>query len=272
MLGEHPELYGLPEVNLFGADTIRGLLRLFQTRRRLEHGLLRAIAELGLGGQTEENITAAIRWLREYPEVRTADVFRDLGTWAGERALVDKSPLHVYMEGAMDRMLDAFPNARFIHLTRHPRHTCESVVKLQQAIVQGGGRILSKKLDPDQVWLRPHRRIDAFLGRLPNDQYQVVRGEDLLADPDVQLGEICQRLGISVDAAAIENMKHPERSPYAALGPPKAPFGTDPGFMKSPALRKYEPKPVSLEGPVAMPGNPLFSEALIQYAQSLGYM
>lgn len=271
MIGQHPELYGLPEVNIFAADTLRGLLRWFEFRPRLSHGLLRAVAELGLGAQTAENVATAKEWLAEDPALTTSELFRDMAAWAGGRGLVDKSPLHVYEEGAMNRMLDGFPDARFIHLVRHPRSTCESVSNLQTAIREGGGRTLARELDPDQVWLYPHQRIDRFLGELPSDQYRVIQGESFLAEPEPHLADLCLWLGIAYADDALDAMLHPERSPFACLGPRNAPFGTDPSFIRSPALRRFVPKPVSLEGPVAMPGNPHFSKELIEYAQALGY-
>ena len=271
MIGQHPDLYGLPEVNLFAADTVRGLLRWFEFRPRLSHGLLRAVAELGLGAQTAENVATAKEWLGEDPALSTAELFRDMSAWADGRGLVDKSPLHVYEERALNRMIEAFPDARFIHLVRHPRSTCESVSNLQTAIREGGGRTLPRDLDPDQVWLHPHQRIDRFLSELPAEQYHLIRGETFLAEPEVQLTDLCAWLGVAGDPDALEAMLHPERSAFACLGPRNAPFGTDPSFIRNPVLRKYVPKATSLEGPVAMPGNPSFSKELVEYAQALGY-
>ncbi len=271
MIGQHPELCGLPEVNIFAADSVRGLLRWFEVRPRLSHGLLRAVAQLGLGAQTSENVATAKEWLREDPDLTTADLFRDLGVWANGRGLVDKSPLHVYEDRALGRMIEAFPDARFIHLVRHPRSTCESVSNLQSAIRDGGGRTLARELDPDQVWLHPHQGIDRFLGELPADQHRLMLGESFLENPAAHLPDLCQWLGIASDEQALNEMLHPERSPFASLGPRNAPFGTDPSFIRNPALRKFAPKPTSLEGPVAMPGDPLFSDELKQYARELGY-
>jgi hypothetical protein len=271
MIGQHPDLYGLPEVNLFAADTLRGLLRWFEFRPRLSHGLLRAVAELGLGAQTAENVATAKAWLNEDPSLPTAALFRDMAAWAGGFGLVDKSPLHVYEERALNRMLDGFPDARFIHLVRHPRSTCESVSNLQTAIRDGGGRTITRELNPDQVWLYPHQRIDSFLSELPSDQHRLIQGESFLAEPGANLTDLCLWLGIAWDQDAVEAMLHPERSPFACLGPRNAPFGTDPSFIRNPSLRKFVPKPTSLEGPVAMPGNPHFSRELTEYAQALGY-
>lgn len=96
-------------------------------------------------------------------------------------------------------------------------------------------------------------------------------GESFLENPAAHLPDLCQWLGIASDEQALNEMLHPERSPFASLGPRNAPFGTDPSFIRNPALRKFAPKPTSLEGPVAMPGDPLFSDELKQYARELGY-
>ena len=46
MIGQHPQLLGLPETNLFARADYNQLALLFRVRPRLQHGLLRAIAEL----------------------------------------------------------------------------------------------------------------------------------------------------------------------------------------------------------------------------------
>jgi len=57
-------------------------------------------------------------------------------------------------------------------------------------------------------------------------------------------------MGLSSDAEAIEQMKHPERSPYAQLGPPGARFGNDRFFLENPVLHPERAEPQSLDGPL----------------------
>jgi hypothetical protein len=141
MIGQHPEMYGLPEVNLFAADDYKGLNRLYRRRPGFRHGLLRAIAELGLGKQTEDNIRVARLWLEENTDTISAALYRDLAEWAEPRRLVDKSPIYVFSPSNMQRIKRAFPDAYYIHLVRHPRDTCESILKLRGVVEAGMEKI-----------------------------------------------------------------------------------------------------------------------------------
>lgn len=270
MIGQHPQLYGLPEVNLFGGGTY-GSNRWYSLRPRFRHGLLRACAELGLGGQTVANVQKAIAWLEAYPDATSAQIYRELAEWADGKRLVDKSPLYVIEPGALQRIAHAFPDAYYLHLTRHPRSTCESLFKLRQTIEESGGMPGQFEMDPDTVWLRPHARVMEFLEGIPGERKRRIRGEDLMSDPPPFLADICRWLGIRDDQAAVDAMLHPENSPFAKRGPINAQLGNDPSFLDAPALRPYAPKKESLQGPLAYDSNLYFSPALIACAQTLGY-
>ncbi len=271
MIGNHPQLCGLPETNLFAADRVDALLRIHARQRRFAFGLLRAIAELGLGGQTQENVSSARAWVSEQGDAATARIFADLGEWAAPRDLVDKSPMHVYAGDAIERMKDAFPEARYLHLLREPRGTCASIVKTSQAIAALRGPRASPNPTPEAMWLTPHQRIAESLADVPEDRRLTMRGEELLSDPDTSLRDIARWLGVDDGATAIEAMKHPERSPFACMGPPNAPLGNDLNFLKSPALRPFTPKPVDLDSPMSWDAQVVFSDALKDQARAFGY-
>lgn len=274
MIGNHPEMIGLAETNLFAADTVRELREMHRSRPRFSHGLLRSIAELGLGGQSVADVAAAERWLDEHPDVSTADVFRDLIDWANGRGVIDKSPMYVYARGAPERILEAFPGARFLHLTRHPRATCESIYETH-AMAKGahGGTLAQsdKALTPEKMWLSPHQRIMWALNQVPPEQRMRVRGESLMSAPREHLPRIAQWLGIRTDDAAIEAMLHPERSPFAKMGPENARLGNDPRFLQSPALRPYREKPSDLDAPLSWDPQLFFDDELKELARELGY-
>ena len=71
MIGQHPDLAGLPELKLFCCETIRELeasLPRYWMERGVTHrspGLVRALAEVEFGGQTSDSLSAARAWLRE---------------------------------------------------------------------------------------------------------------------------------------------------------------------------------------------------------------
>jgi hypothetical protein len=271
MIGQHPQLFGLPEVNLFAGDDLSHLSRWYRLRPRFQHGLLRAVAELGMGGQSTTDIRAAHAWLQEMADTETGEIYKDLVEWAAPRILVDKSPMYSYDADAYDRIIESFPNARFLHLVRHPRGTCESLFKMRQDIEQGGGRSTEFSLDPDKVWCSPHQKIVEFLETLPNEQWLRIRGEDFLSDPNNGLRQICAWLGIRSDEGDIEAMMHPENSPFACMGPMNARFGNDPGFLKNPELQESHAKDLSLDGPLSYGDGIEFSPETRRYATIFGY-
>lgn len=256
MIGQHPELYGVPELNLFQCETIEE----FNTGetpsgekkspfwKSMRHGLLRAIAEIHTGEQSLESVRMAERWLRSREDRSAAEVFRELAEAVAPLRIVEKSPGVLRHRAYLDRMLEAFPDAQFIHLVRHPIPQGESVLKAKGGIgvlmalnaVDQTGPIAA--LEPQIAWYDAQVQILRFLDTLPDEQFITLRGEDLLNDLDGTLGELCRWLGVSDSAEAIEAMRHPEDSPYSTMGPANAPLGNDVNFLKSPALREGEIK------------------------------
>ncbi|HIA08745.1 MAG TPA: sulfotransferase [Chromatiaceae bacterium] len=278
MLGNHPDMFGLAETNLFVAEDYAKLRGLYRARPRFQHGLLRSIAELGLDdGQTEDNIETAKLWLDECESATTAAVFGDLIEWSGGKVCIDKSPIYVYSPRAMVNIASGFPDARYLHLTRHPRETCESIhrTRMQAQGAGAGGLAMGgdedESVNPETMWLKPHLRILEFLENIPQQNKMRLRGEDFLSQPDVYLPQICEWLGVSTEDSAIDAMKRPEESPFAKMGPDNAKLGNDPSFMQSPALRPYIEKPSDLESPMSWNEEMEFDDVLTHYAMLFGY-
>ena len=273
MLGQHPQMYGLPEMHLFGAETIGEWWRYFSGAKSLRKaGTLRAVAQLYFGKQTEHSIKLARRWLRRRSHLTTGLLFQRLAERVDPRILVDKSTSTVYRLESMQRTYDVFPHARYIHLVRHPRGHGESVMKfinerekigllpsrhwmlrlasLRDRSQRQDTQRIDGDLDPQYGWYRLNMTICKFLESVPEEQKLRVRSEDLLTDPGRVLREIATWMGVRTDDEAIEEMKHPERSPYACFGPPGARFGNDRFFLENPALRPSRADCHSLKGPL----------------------
>ena len=64
VIGQHPQCYGLPELDLFPGDTLGEAQDAYaRTGRSVFIGLRRTIAELHHGAQTVETVDAAAKWL-----------------------------------------------------------------------------------------------------------------------------------------------------------------------------------------------------------------
>ena len=271
MLGVHPQMHGLPETHLFGDEVLtQWLQRSSAETYPMAHGLLRAVAQLCFGEQTDSSIQLAFGWLKRRSSSTSGMIFEELAVRAAPSMLVDKSPSMVYSFESMLRVYRFFPQARFIHLTRHPRGHAYSVLKYLHVLAQPEYRPRQRTSegdavpewvrnlasfpyspagsedrsetheDPQSGWYVLNRNIMTFLKSVPGHQCMVVRGEDLLTEPDRGLRNITEWLGLRTDDAAIEEMKHPERSPYARFGPSAARCGNDLFFFRIPSCVRYE--------------------------------
>jgi Sulfotransferase family len=291
MLGQHPDLYGLPETHLFTSETVGGWLSLsFQETFNMSHGLLRAVAQLWFGGQSENHIVRAQGWLRRRSHLTTGHLVEQLAALVSPRILVEKSPSIVYRQESLQRTMSMFPEARFIHLLQHPRSYAKSVISaLRDAEAHGpvpqwllnlaSGRNLATDqigaegdLDPQRAWFTLHKNIRDFLESVPGDQKLLLRVEDLFASPEQSLQSIVTWLGLRSDPAAIEAMKHPELSPYACLGPANAAYGDDYFFLSNPNPTFGAHRAESLEGPLPWRSDEIgFCTEVRNVANEFGY-
>lgn len=274
MLGQHPETYGLPELNLFLADTLGEVIeRLATNRPQGLNGLLRTIAELEYQAQTQDTVRRARAWLAQRRQWSTRRVFNFIEQHCDDRMLVEKSPSTVLDEARLARLHQHFPEAYYLHLVRHPRTTCKSIYEIQQKTAILAKRRTGTPTNPESLWLRANRNILHFTRQLRPGQTLRIQGELLLSQPEVYLPQIAEWLEIRTDADAIAEMLHPERSPYARVGPPNAPFGHDPNFLHNPRFEPRPIRPARLEGPFDWPasGANQFSRATLKTARILGY-
>jgi Sulfotransferase family len=246
MIGQHPQMYDLPEVNLFVAETMRERSLDVAWSEYHQHGLLRVVAQLIEGEQTPRAILLAQRWIHARADRTCVSVFEELAEKVRPRILADKSPRTTMRCEYMQRVKHAFPNAKYLHLLRDPRSHVESRRRTDGFAFDMGDYSAHLSM---RRWYSRHINIITFLDGLPSAQKLRVRGEDLLGEPDAHLRMIAGWLDVRTDEEAIEAMKHPERSPYACFGPVNARFGNNPGFQRSPALRRGSPKPSRPEEP-----------------------
>lgn len=281
MLGQHPQAYGLPELCLFNVNVLKELWIRdsdeMSDDSRARQGVLRAAAELYAGEQTKASITMANHWAAARQEWTTAEVYRELVDTIHPLVSVEKSPAYTLDIKRMLAIHEAFPNARYVHLTRHPVGQCKSVMKMNEgafALYANSIDFLEDRaiVEPQYAWYDLNINILNFLDIIPDDRKIRIRGEDIMSDPPSQLAEICRWLGLRDDAEAVDDMMHPERSPYACFGPITALFGNDPNFLRGPTFRPHKVKvpPLDLKVPWRDDGKGLFP-AVVALAREFGY-
>jgi hypothetical protein len=242
MLGQHPEMFGVPELNLFVADTMNERANVLYDRSFADDGLLRAIAQCKAGQQTFQTIMLAKRWLHARQNASCMSVFRELALFLSPRRIVEKSPLTVWKMEHMRRIHREMATAKYIHIVRNPKTQGDSIWRNWGYYGSARLEALDFSCHPPAVdlqkpWFRMNANIMTFLSGIPDRQNMRIRGEELLRYPDAVLTQIAAWLEISVDRGAIDRMKHPEASPFACVGPYNALFGNDPEFLRSPRLR-----------------------------------
>lgn len=275
MIGQHPDVYGFLELNPFVANAVGGVLSMTDSLRPASlHGTLRTIAQIEYGEQTEENIERARSWLEARRDWSTKKLLEYLGERVGTKLIVEKSPSTVMFKASLERMYRDFPDAYFLHLTRHPRPTCLSIRNLIAEADKKKGTARADRTDPERMWLRAHQNILEFGKDLPPGQLMRIQGEMLLTDPKLYFGQIMEWLGLDFNDDIYNLMQHPEASPYARLGPSNALYGSDINYLNNPVF-KQRPIPEShLEGPLewlAQPEGSGFSRQTIKIARQLGY-
>jgi len=283
MIGQHPDIYGFPELVVMVRETVGEALRWSRQREKFlgPPGLLRAMAELMYGSQSAQNVMTAYNWLEDRSDWKSKEVIDFIMDRAEEVAgtpyCLEKSPVVATMPVALERIRRAWPDALYIHLTRHPVNFKTSLDEfIQNLLPHLTEEERQARLDRSMsAWPVSQRNIMDFCASLAPGQYIRIRGEDVLSDGYSVMRQVAEWLGVRTDHEAISAMLRPEESPYAKLGPMNAPHGNDPKFISSPKFRPGAPRLGSLkdyfetvEGRALDPKRQAY---LMQLANCLGY-
>jgi hypothetical protein len=277
MIGQHPELCGLPELKLFASPTIGEMeasLPRFWIERGVTHrspGLVRALAEYLFGGQNIEALAAARTWLAERQDWPGEAVLDILLARVSPRLAVEKSPENAASDEALGRLAEAYPEARYIHLTREPAATQRSMQAHWERVMPEHP-LEGQPMLGFAAWVDVNLRILDFTKRLPRGRVLRLRAEDVLEQGPGRLRAVARWLGLSCAPAALEAMTHPEASPFARPGPKDSGIigGYDPGFLADPLLRKLAP-PAPLRQPEGWSGHDALWQRVEGLAAQLGY-
>ncbi|MBK9015689.1 MAG: sulfotransferase [Saprospiraceae bacterium] len=195
MLAGHPGLFACNELQLLHFETLAERAEAYQGKFSLwSEGLVRAVMELN-----DCNADEAKLLLHNFEKhgMTTREMFEQLQEWVGERLIVDKSPSYVLDEAALEKAVADFPNARFIHLVRHPYSMVKSFEKyhMDQVLYLHPHDYNPRQLG-ELVWLESQRNAVDFLKKMPaNQQFRMVY-EDLVKTPETVMRAMCEALEI----------------------------------------------------------------------------
>lgn len=277
MIGQHPELAGLPELKLFCFRTIGELeasLPSYWRERGFTHrspGLVRALAQYNFGGQTPKHIAAARAWLGERGKWSGGDVLDVLLERLSPRAAVEKSPETGNDPAALKRLARTYPNARYVHLIRHPVTTAASMAQHLDTALPDCARGFDVTA-AFTIWGDVHERILRFSASQATDRVMRLKAEETLNSPRESMRSVARWLNLRDDEKAIEAMLHPEASLFARFGPRGSGVigGHDHSFLRDPILRRVE-EPIAVETPRDWSGSASAWNRIAAIAEELGY-
>jgi hypothetical protein len=242
LLAGHPDIYGFPEMLLFGIDTVGGLLnhtgaqQWAKAREVRLSGILRAVSDLLEASQDSPSIRRAEEWLAKRSCWSPPQVMDYLLSRTYPKIGLEKSPDTVASDKALDACISHYPRARYIHLTRHPATTIRSMIDNWAAFTNDHDQE-SLVVSAASTWYKSHLRIMDRLSYLPRQRWLRIRAEDVVGDPVIWLPYILDWLGLQYDNQVIYQMTQTQNWRFAGTGPSGNLFGGDRKFMRSPALR-----------------------------------
>ncbi|MBI1227883.1 MAG: amino acid adenylation domain-containing protein [Bacteroidetes bacterium] len=195
MLAGHPGLFACNELQLLHFETLAERAEAYQGKFALwSEGLVRAVMELNHCEADDAKLL-----LQNFAKhgMTTFEMYEQLQEWVGDRLIVDKSPSYVLDPSALEKAIADFPNARFIHLVRHPYSMVKSFEKyhLDQVLYLHPHDFSAQQLG-ELVWLESQKNAVEFLEKIPqNQQFRMVY-EDLVQNPEAVMRAMCEQLGI----------------------------------------------------------------------------
>lgn len=278
-LGRHPQVYATPELHLFLADDVGGLLDAFRIGQgEQSHGLLHTLADVEFGNRSDAAIAAAWNWLERHRSLRTPELVRWLVERAAPRRLVVPDSGSSLRPQDLDRLRSCDPPCRTLHLVRHPWQQGGSMAAWAR------GRLFippdfkdhgfhPAQVDPQIPWLRCNLNIAAMRSdgaAVPGCRLRI---EDVQADPVAALQPVMDTLGLRSDAETMDLMAQPRRWTFAPLACSVAPIDLDGDAAEIPDNRvKQESAGNLLDQPVPwLAGNGRFDAQVKCLAREFGY-
>ena len=228
MLAQHPHAYVTPGLNLQFKQTIGDLLEYRRSTHQTIDGLLRTIAQLFAGEQTMDSIEMAKRWLRRRKSASSEDVMKELCEKVSPARLIDRWLFHARDADLLPKVSSAFPNAQFLHLTRHPVEQGMAILQSVEGIADlWNEKSLDRSakrpaLDPQYSWFNTQAAILEFSDSLSPGRYLQIRIEEVTAYPEDCLRKLCDWLELPHGMAI-----RARNWPFASPGPYNAPGGME---------------------------------------------
>jgi hypothetical protein len=194
LLAAHPEITSFPETKFFHYLWEDRLSR--KLPDRLYKFFHEEIHRPDLYDEVEiyrQSTTDQISWFIRLLDKLTVEQGNDI--W------LEKTPEHVYF---IADILHYLPEAKFIHIIRHP---LDVVASMRKATQDPMNALWGGEWSLDFCISRWNSSVLVSCGYLRNPQHLIVKYEDLLTDKTKVLARCCHFIGISCDFSMVENYR-----------------------------------------------------------------
>ncbi len=118
---------------------------------------------------------------------------------------------NVFMCGRLHSLLDTYPDAKFIHIVRHPYEAVASTCSMFSLPWQFHSPDIDVKSERTQYWarlaMRQYRYMLEEQGNVAADQIVTIRYDDLIADPRGTLEHCYRKLGMEMSSSFRDRLR-----------------------------------------------------------------
>jgi hypothetical protein len=157
------------------------------------------IARVREWGVTADDVRARLPPDARFNDVVDA-VYRSYAEARGKRRYGDKTPSYMQHLDLLERV---FPTAQYVHIVRDGRDACLSFLAMKRKPRFNLGRP-RRLAEFACAWRLEVEGAQRFGARLGPERYLELRYEDLVAEPEARLHEVCGFLGLELEPAQLE--------------------------------------------------------------------
>lgn len=198
MLAGHPQLFAPPELGILLANTLRDEAVQSGDAAADWQGLTRALMQI-----QAIDVQAARQKMDQFrrEELPIEQIYAYVQAQLNGRLLVDKTPTYAFALPVLRRAEELFDGARYIHLLRHPYGMIRSFEEARMDLIgplptQALDSKLTRRTLAEALWLICNENIQAFLQNVPAQRQHQLKFEELVAQPQTTLAQLCQFLQI----------------------------------------------------------------------------
>ena len=209
LLGTHPQIVSSEELHLMTYNTFADRHNAL-SKEGLSHLLNGTVRLRATLKNLTQQISAQVENMYVIDSRPVTTFYNEINAHMAESILVDKTPSYSYSKNVLDRISKCFPNAKYIHLIRHPSAVVKSIIdsKLIDIIPFAVRSGLSKGKLPELIWHLCERNIQQFLSFQNPSDVLTIKYETLLNDPKAQVDNVISYLGLTSDTSIDEYSKH----------------------------------------------------------------